>query len=310
MQKHPKLSSKLALDQTNNNVIQHNRVCTARRLCVGLSAGIYGLAIGVGVFGLGLFTGPAVTAAERSGSGPAVVELFTSQGCYSCPPAEKLLGQLIENDPDLIALEFHVDYWDSLVYGSHGSHKDPFSDPENTFRQQLYNLANLAGTAGVYTPQMVINGRYASVGSRKSIIEKGIEVIDRPNVELKITVEPTLDTERSETGLRIELAGEHTQVPDSAHVWIAVFDIEKTTVITTGENHDKTLTSHHIVRQFNQLTPEDGIAALAKTDNVLQLVHQVDLQQGQGCAVLLQEVPMGPVYGAAYCPDMLWRPGT
>jgi len=87
--------------------------------------------------GSGLFAGPKGTAAERSGDGPAVIELFTSQGCYSCPPAEKLLGELIESHPDVVALEFHVDYWDSLVYGTHGTHKDPFSDKENTYRQQV-----------------------------------------------------------------------------------------------------------------------------------------------------------------------------
>ncbi len=310
MQKHQKLSNKLTVDHSNNDLGQHNRSRTARRLRAGFTAGIFGLAAGAGVIGLGLFTGPTGNAAQRTGNGPAVVELFTSQGCYSCPPAEKLLGQLIENDPDLIALEFHVDYWDSLVYGSHGSHKDPFSDPENTYRQRLYNLANLAGTTGVYTPQTVINGRYASVGSRKSVIEKGIEVLNRPDIEVNITVDPTSAAGQTETDLHIELAGEHTQVPGSAHVWIAVFDIEKTTVITTGENHGKTLTSHHVVRKFNQLTPENGIAGLVKADNVLQLSHQVDLQEGQGCAVLLQEVTTGPVYGAAYCPDTLWRQGS
>ena len=133
---------------------------------------------------------------------------------------------MVENNPDVIALEFHVDYWDKLVYGSHGSHKDPFSDEENTFRQRLYNLVNLGGQTGVYTPQMVINGTYATVGSNSSVVNKGIEVLDRPVVELAVTLDPASDTAK-ESGLRIELGGEHTQVPGSAHLWIAVFDIEK-----------------------------------------------------------------------------------
>jgi len=294
-------------DDFTNNSIRQPYSNTIRRVRTGAAAGLIGLAIGVGVVGFGLFAGPKGTAAERSGNGPAVIELFTSQGCYSCPPAEKLLGELVESDPDLIALEFHVDYWDSLVYGRHGSHKDPFSDKENTYRQQLYNRVNLGGQRGVFTPQMVINGRYATVGSQGSRIRKGIEVLDRPSVDLTVTHDAASDTDTGSNGLRIELTGDHSRVPESAHLWIAVFDIEKTTNITTGENHDKTLTSHHIVRQFNQLTPKEGFATLVAPDNTLKLNHQVELKEGQGCAVLLQEVTLGPVYGAAYCPDVLWR---
>ena len=134
------------------------------------------LMLTLGYHTLDLFGGgsPAI-ASEQPGGTPAVIELFTSQGCYSCPPAEALLGDLIEaNDPDnLVALEFHVDYWDSLVYGSHGSHKDPFSSADNTLRQRLYNHdGDLRGQRGVYTPQMVVNGRYAAVGSkRRTVLE-------------------------------------------------------------------------------------------------------------------------------------------
>ena len=102
------------------------------------------LMLALGYHALELFGGgsPAI-ASENPDANPAVVELFTSQGCYSCPPAEALLGDLIEaNDlENLVALEFHVDYWDSLVYGKHGSHQDPFSSPENSLRQRLYNRA-------------------------------------------------------------------------------------------------------------------------------------------------------------------------
>ena len=166
----------------------------------------------------------------------------------------------------------------------------------------------LGGQTGVYTPQMVINGVYATVGSKGSTIRQGIDVLDRPRVDLTVAHNPASDTVTGETGLRIELTGEHNTVPASAHLWIAVFDIEKTTEIPSGENHDKTLTSHHIVRQFNQLTPASGYAGLASAGNTLELNHRVELKEGQGCAVLLQEVSLGPIYGAAYCPDELWKP--
>ena len=64
------------------------------------------------------------------------------------------------------------------------------------------------------------------------------------------------------------------------------------------------------MRIFNQLTPQDGLATLASANNTLALNHQVELKEGQGCAVLLQEVTLGTIYGAAYCPDTLWRPAT
>ena len=307
MQKQPRSPSDSVTEHSNSTAERPRSSNTVRRLRTGAAAGLTGLAIGATFFGFGLFAGPQGTAAERIGNGPAVIELFTSQGCYSCPPAEKLLGQLVESHPDVVALEFHVDYWDSLVYGSHGSHKDPFSDKENTFRQQLYNLVQLGGQTGVFTPQMVINGRYATVGSNGSVVRKGIEVLDRPVVDLAVALDPASDTTAGKTGLSIELAGQHDQVPGSAHLWIAVFDIEKTTEITTGENHDKTLTSHHIVRQFKQLTPRNGFAELVAADNTLKLNHEVRLKEGQGCAVLLQEDSLGPIYGAAYCPDELWR---
>ena len=295
-------------DPSNQGVIElptgpierRSSAITGKRVRRGVIAALIGLAVGVGVVG-------TARSAENSGGGPAVIELFTSQGCYSCPPAEKLLGELIEKNPELVALEFHVDYWDTLIYGSHGSHKDPFSDKENTFRQQLYDLAGLGGQRGVYTPQTVINGQYATVGSDGSVIRKGIDILDRPFVDVAVSHDPASDTDTGEIGLRIELGKEHTQVPDSAHVWIAIFDIEKTTEVATGENHDKTLVSHHIVRQFNQLTPRAGFAELVSDDNTLALSHQVDLKTGQGCAVLFQEVTLGPIYGAAYCPEALWN---
>lgn len=154
---------------------------------------------------------------------------------------------------------------------------------------------------------MVINGRYATVGSNGSIVKEGIKELDRPVVDLAVEHTPAEDTAAGETGLRIQLAGEHTRVPDSAHLWIAVFDIEKTTEIPTGENHDKTLTSHHIVRQYDQLTSSAGFTELTSVDNNLELNHQVEIKEGQGCAVLLQEGTLGTIYGAAYCPDSVWK---
>ena len=272
-----------------------------------------GLMLALGYHALELFGGgsPAV-ASEQQNANPAVIELFTSQGCYSCPPAEALLGDLIESNDreNLVALEFHVDYWDTLVYGSHGTHKDPFSSPDNTLRQRLYNQADLRGQSGVYTPQMVVNGQYAAVGSKRRTVLESIRVLERPAVKVNVVEQSmTTNLDPDEAGLRIELTGDFSAVPDETHVWLAVFDIEETTKITTGENHDKTLTSHHMVRQLDLLSPRGGYTKLeASESGVLQLETGIVLGEGQGCAVLFQGSELGTVHGASYCPTSLWKP--
>ena len=270
------------------------------------------LMLALGYHALELFGGgsPAI-ASENPDANPAVVELFTSQGCYSCPPAEALLGDLIEANEleNLVALEFHVDYWDSLVYGKHGSHQDPFSSPENSLRQRLYNRANLQGQTGVYTPQMVINGQYAVVGSKRRTVLEGIRVLDRPAVKVDVVEQtPSTSLNSKKAGLRIELTGDFSAVPNDTHVWLAVFDIGETTEITTGENHDKTLTSHHMVRQMDLLSPRGGYTKLENSNGVLQLDTGIVLGEGQGCAILLQGSEPGSVHGASYCPKSVWKP--
>ena len=94
-----------------------------------------------------------------------MLELFTSQGCSSCPPADKLLGELIR-DPSLVAFSLNVDYWDSLGW------KDTLADPRNSERQRAY--ARVRGERGVYTPQMVINGTAHVVGSDKAAIQRAL----------------------------------------------------------------------------------------------------------------------------------------
>src|ERR1700751_4077276 len=98
-----------------------------------------------------------------AGGRPIVVELFTSEVCSPCPPAEPLLPELAGR-PDLLALSFHVDYWDRLGW------KDPFSSPAATERQQRY--AELLRLATVYTPQMVVDGRWEAVGSDHAEVQR------------------------------------------------------------------------------------------------------------------------------------------
>jgi hypothetical protein len=120
------------------------------------------------MLGFGLSASPHMIAAEKTAAAsarPVVVELFTSQGCSSCPPADALLAELARR-PDLIALGYHVDYWDNLGW------KDPLSAPGSTKRQNDY--AQLLDQSTVYTPQMVIDGHLQMVGSDRTAILDGI----------------------------------------------------------------------------------------------------------------------------------------
>jgi hypothetical protein len=122
-------------------------------------------------------------ASAEAGERPIVVELFTSEGCSSCPPADALLTELASR-PEVLALSFHVDYWDRLGW------KDPFSSPAATLRQQRY--AELLGLATVYTPQIVIDGKWQAVGSDRGEVERALD-----------------SARRSREGVPVELALDH-----------------------------------------------------------------------------------------------------
>lgn len=236
---------------------------------------IVGLLAGVG------FCLASVAVAETVPA-PVVVELFTSQSCSSCPPAEALLGKLAGR-PDLIALEFHVDYWNDLVYGAAGRWIDIHSSPAHTARQRAYG--NRLG-GGVYTPQMVIDGRAETVGSREGDIERAVVAARKhPRIALAVTA-----TEAGGLAIRGEGIGR-----DRAELWLVRYLEEETTRVRAGENRGKVLVNHHIVTGMSHLDdwPPDGEALT---------LAPLALPSGEGCAVLLQAPGQGPILGAAPCP--------
>ncbi|MDZ7840426.1 MAG: DUF1223 domain-containing protein [Gammaproteobacteria bacterium] len=227
---------------------------------------------------LALAAGSAATAGNRH-----VVELFTSQGCYSCPPAERLLGKLISSRDDIVALEFHVDYWDDLVYGLAGRWVDPFSDSVYTQRQRRYKARGLQGENGVYTPQAVVDGRWAAVGSNKSAVEA---LLDNP-----VPRAASLTVDLGSIAARVRVSGAD---PGGADVWLYRFDLRRVTRVESGENKGKTLTNHHVVRSMSRLGRWEG-------GTQEYLVEGLYLSEGENCAVVVQRADQGEVLGAAPC---------
>ncbi|HUA55594.1 MAG TPA: DUF1223 domain-containing protein [Candidatus Sulfotelmatobacter sp.] len=172
-------------------------------------------------------------AAER----PIVVELFTSQGCSSCPPADALLGELARRS-DVLALGFHVDYWNRLGW------QDPYSSAAATQRQHTY--ARWLDSATVYTPQMVIDGRIDVVGSYRDRVLRAIDRARAAAVTVPIGCAAEAD------GVRVRVAGADPAL-GRATLWLIGYDRHHETVVGAGENGGRTLAEWQIVRGIEPL---------------------------------------------------------
>ncbi len=219
-----------------------------------------------------LLTGPA------SAAGPVVVELFTSQSCSSCPPAEALLRKL-SADPGLLVLEWHVDYWNRINAGAAGRWKDPFSAPAHTARQRDYNLA-LRRTESVYTPQTVVMGTTETVGSREPQVRA---LIDRAKASPSAA---TVAAERDGKEVRFAIAG----APPGAQALLVSFRKSAATRVKGGENSGLDLAEANVVNAFARLGAVTGKAFSAPAP-----------ASGDGCALLV-EAAGGTILAGAYCP--------
>ncbi len=218
--------------------------------------------------------------AAAAESRPVAVELFTSQGCSSCPPAEAYFRELSARG-DVVALEWHVDYWDDLHAGASGKWKDPFSSPDHTRRQRAYNAA-LRGRPSAYTPQLVVDGTLETVGSKRSEVARLIA--DRQATDDAATIEFASTAE----GLSVTSAA-----PQGATVRLVRFAKAVVTRVTGGENAGQTLAEAHVVRRQEILGVVGERPLLAAVRAPVA---------GEGCAVLVEEGDGGPILAAQYCP--------
>lgn len=215
----------------------------------------------------------AIGGSALAGS-PVVVELFTSQGCSSCPAADRILAEIADRD-DVIALALHVDYWDYIGW------KDSFAKPQFTQRQK--NYAHAAGERSIYTPQMIVEGQDHVIGSKAMELAKYIDHHADETDPVVITLK------RSGKTVNIS-ARVANPVPSGMVVQVVTFTPEETVEIKRGENAGRTLTYHNIVRDWTVLGAWDGNGEYSAS---------VDVPDGLRVAVLVQARNNGGMLGAA-----------
>lgn len=238
-----------------------------------------GLGVAVGFAGATTVLPAKVLAGDEA---KAVVELYTSQGCSSCPPADELLGKLAERD-DVVALTFPVDYWDYLGW------KDTLASPAYSARQRAYARARRDGQ--VYTPQVVIDGAHHAVGSQahavKQTILKSMAATKNSRVPMKVWAEGDsiiITAGDAAEGMRVK----------PATVWLALVKASETVKIERGENRGETITYYNVVRELTPVGQWNGKKVTIKLPK-----HHLKNRGADSCTVLLQLDTAGPVIAAA-----------
>jgi len=225
-----------------------------------------------------------LAAGEQHQSRPlAVVELFTSQGCTSCPPADALLAELAQTG-DVVALAYHVDYWDYLGW------RDTLANPDNTARQ--YEYSNAFGSRSVYTPQAVVNGRLHVNGADRAALDEAIDSAAKASalpVDVDLSYEG--DTVVIETGSGSVPGGE-------AHVMLVYFNPATEVEITRGRNKGRSFTFWNSVSRFHSAGVWHGNEARYEMP-----MSEITKKGAGGCAVIIQAVTRdglpGAILGAA-----------
>lgn len=232
---------------------------------------------------LAVVAGPMPADAGSARSGKTVVELFTSQGCSSCPKADKLLGELA-TDPRYIALSLAVDYWDYLGW------RDTLALHAHSMRQKGY--ANHRGDRNVYTPQMVLNGVTEAIGNKRAAVERAVGEAERQD----LLVIP-IALKRGTDNVEIEVGAGNGP---NASIWLISVVSKAQVTIERGENRGKSVAYHNVVRGWTRLADWNGVA-VKKSHSI------AELSQGGADTVVVVvqdgsvEAP-GAIRGAAMLP--------
>ena len=212
--------------------------------------------------------------AATAGDDPVVVELFTSQGCSACPPADELLGELVNRD-DVLPLALHVDYWDYLGW------KDRFANAAYSERQKGY--ARRAHRRTVYTPEMIVEGETALMGTKPMHLADLIgKHADKPE-------EVDLQVRRDGARLVISLRSLTEDLP-RCDIHVVTYIPNETVAIERGENAGKEISYSHIVRDWKVVGGWDGESEIELT---------AEAAADHPVAVLVQGEGFGPIFAAA-----------
>lgn len=215
----------------------------------------------------------------------AVVELFTSQGCSSCPPADQIIGDL-SKDPSIIALSMPIDYWDYLGW------KDTLADSRFSARQRAYS--RMRGDREVYTPQVVVNGSTHVIGSDRAGIESAIGKSDKGTGVMSVPVTMSLSGKQ----INISVAASKEPTVSRGEVWICSIAKSVPIAITRGENRGQQVTYHNVVRNLLKVGDWTG-----RPESWTVPIENLTRDGVDGAVVYIQdgsrEKP-GPMLGAAY----------
>jgi hypothetical protein len=215
-------------------------------------------------------------------SSKVVLELFTSQGCSSCPSADALLQSYTKRD-DVIALSVPVDYWDRLGW------KDTFASPQHSLRQRAY--ASTRGDGQVYTPQIVVAGSAHVVGSSRSSIDAAIAAAKLALREPQPSVQLRWEGDVLVVNVGAAQAG---AVDPSTRLLLAVVQDFGTVAIGRGENANQSVTYYNIVRSLRPIGSWNGTPSMLRLSN-----DEVAVDGTQSVVVLLQKGAGGPILAAA-----------
>ena len=215
----------------------------------------------------------------------AVVELFTSQGCSSCPPADKIIGELAK-DPSVIALSMPIDYWDYLGW------KDTLADARFSARQKAYS--HVRGDRDVYTPQAIVNGSIHVIGSDRAGIEDAIDDTTKTGSAMSVPVTMSI------IGKQINVSVAASRIPTAAHgeVWICSVSKAVPILIGRGENSGREITYHNVVRNLLKVGDWNG-----SSGNWTVPLENISRDGVDAAVVYVQDGSRdtpGPMLGAAY----------
>jgi hypothetical protein len=258
--------------------------------------------LGLSLFAFGLTARTAPPSAEAVGTTrdhtsagvPVIVELFTSEGCSSCPPADAQLAELEQQQPvdnaQIVALEEHVDYWNELGW------LDPFSSKEWTFRQQEY--AAVLKNRNVYTPQIVVDGGSELVGGHQTEVHQLVrEAASRAKTQVSMTPQPGKDPQTEQLSVSVgKLAG--NKAGDTPEVWLAITEAGLHSAVTRGENAGQDLHHASVLRTLRKIGVAKQNAEPALSEEVNVKLERAWKRENLHAVVFVQEKKSRQILGA------------